>query len=125
MRMTHIEKADIKLVSSEAGEIFDDEIYSKLAWLASQHAAKTCSGAELLESPMSELQGFQMMDQFGLIAGYLIVDIEELFDADLEEVKQRISKKLVSDVDVEELNFEVVWGHSQTLMIYACGKATG
>ena len=123
--MPHIKKADIRLVSGEAGEIFDDEVYGHLSWLAARHSENTCSGARLLDHPMDEQQAFEMMDCFDLVSGYIIVDIQELLAAELGEVKRRIANKLVTGVDIEDLIFEVVWGHSQTLMLYASGKTSG
>ena len=123
--MMHIEKADFRLVSGEAGTVFDQEVFSHLSWLASRHAERTCSGAKLLREPMDEHKAFEMMDCFGSVSGYILINIEELFVAGIAEAKRRISSKLVSGVKIDSLTFEVVWGHSQTLMLYACGETAG
>lgn len=100
----------------------DEAVVRDVARALVRHTAEISDDAQLITKPMDRDEAMQMASSYDYVAAYVLVTLNELVSKDSTEIEDYLASMMVKDLDLEGLEYEVVWGARLSLILYVRGS---
>jgi hypothetical protein len=109
-----------QLVEGTVHPHVDDAVLHAVTRAVIEHNAATNDNARVTIAPLGRDESLWMAGLYDHVAAYLMVTVDEFRDGSDQQLRATLGQRL-SDVELRDVEYEIVWAKKRSLLLYVRG----